>query len=463
MTHLVVFEQYAEDHGPLARTRPVFELRCGSMSLGERLVRRYGPERVFHQVRPPLALVHRHVLDERGQVAVVNDLAAALSDGVLLVDGAALATPSASLPDPGGPDEMALIPEVVDHRADAQGRLTPVYREGGRLLYLRLGRATAAELLGRAGPDLSRLLEEARRTPAVGVRWLEEGQVPVATYPWLLLERNAEALAWDYGDYRDRPRPQAALDPSVVFLSHGRRLPGAGLGAGRGGAVYLGRNSAVGAFVVFDTGAGPILAEEGVTVQSHCHLQGPAWIGRGCTLWAFTDLKEGCSLGPSCRVCGQLEEVIFQGYMHKFHVGFVGHSYLGEGVNLGDQTVTSNLRNDRAAVPVQLGPQTQRQINTGRRYLGSLIGDGVSTGTNTNLTTGAVVEPLSSIVSAAATPKYISGLLHAGRHLPWPFPAAYGAMRILVEERLGRPLPAGHEALFRHVYAGLRASRRALS
>jgi len=179
-------------------------------------------------------------------------------------------------------------------------------------------------------------------------------------------------------------------------------------------------------------------------------------------VWAFADVKEGCSLGPWSRVCGQLEEVIFQGYVHKFHVGFVGHTYLGEGVNLGAQTVTSNLKNDRTPVEVHLGPDISRRINTGRLFAGSLVGDGVATGTNTNLTTGAVVEPLSNVVSTSATPKYVNGFLYNGRHLPSPFGTAYGALRILMEQRLQRKLPAGHEALYRHVYDAMKGTRRQL-
>jgi len=207
---------------------------------------------------------------------------------------------------------------------------------------------------------------------------------------------------------------------------------------------------------------GPIIVEDDVNIESHCNVRGPSYVGSNSTLCAFADVKEGCALGPWSRVCGQIEEVIFQGYMHKFHVGFVGHSYLGEGVNLGDQTVTSNLKNDRTPVEVHLAPDPGRHINTGRLYCGSLIGDGAATGTNTNLTTGAVVEPMSTVVSSAASPKYVNGFLWNGRHLPWPFSKAYGALRILMEERLHRKLPEGHRELFRHVYDAMRSTRRKL-
>jgi len=298
----------------------------------------------------------------------------------------------------------------------------------------------------------------------VGLRGLSPDELPVMTYPWQLVARNAEMIAEDFLAAGGTGLASGAIvDPGTVWLRDGRRLaaPGSGPGAGSDVApVRVGTGSTVGAFVSFDLSAGPVLVGRNVTIESHCHLKGPASIGDGSTLWAFTDLKEGCSLGPRCRVCGQLEEVICQGYMHKFHVGFLGHSYVGEGVNLGDQTVTSNLKNDRTPVDVHLGPQAKRHVSTGSLYAGALLGDGATTGTNTNLTTGAVVEPLSSVVSAQATPKYVNGLLVNGRHLPWPFAPAYKALQILLSQRLGRRLPDGHEELYRHVYEQLRQDRR---
>lgn len=462
MPNLVIFEQHVEDHGPIARTRAVFELRCGAMSLGERLSRYYDDTPVHHLIRGYLAGVHRQVLAERGRSIGVNTLEDAFNDDLLIIDGATLATRGSRLPDLQGPDEIGFIREVVNHRREGDSRLAAVHREGGRLLYLRLCKKTARDLVSKGGFDLGEIMDEVWRTPSIAKRQLEDEELLVMTYPWVLIEHNSEAIIEDFELYRERDSGEALVDPSTAFLNHGRRVPSAVGNPGSDASVYIGRGAAVGAFVSFDVSEGPIVVEDDVTIESHCNIKGPSYVGSHSTLWAFADVKEGCSLGPWSRVCGQIEEVIFQGYMHKFHVGFVGHSYLGEGVNVGDQTVTSNLKNDRTPVEVHLAPDPGRHINTGRLYAGSLIGDGAATGTNTNLTTGAVVEPMSTVVSSAASPKYINGFLWNGRHLPWPFGNAYGAFRILMEERLHRKLPEGHEELFRHVYDAMKGTRRRL-
>ncbi len=460
MAHLLLYEQFVHEHGPLTRTRPVFELRCGTQSLGDRLAQAYAGAQLYHQVRGQMAAVHARELAARGRGDRVNEPASALDGDVLLLDGAVLARDAAALPALEGPDEVGVVRDVVNYRPAGDGASEPVHRDAGRVVYLRLCRRTAAALVEQVGPDPDRLLAAALRVPGINRRDLGAEELPVMTYPWQLIENNGHAIEADFGRMSGGGiAADAWVDPGVVWLRDGRRLPGPGAGTD-GAPVRIGAGTVVGPFVSFDVSAGPVIVGRDVIIESHCHIKGPAYIGDGCTLWAFTDLKENCSLGPRCRVCGQVEEVIFQGYMHKFHVGFVGHSYLGEGVNVGDQTVTSNLKNDRTPVDVHWGPAADQQVNTGRLYAGALIGDGVATGTNTNLTTGAVVEPLSTIVSAAATPKYINGLLSNGRHLPWPFAGAYNAFRILVSERLGRRLPDGHEALFRHVYAEMQATRR---
>ena len=460
MARLILFEQHVEDHGPLARTRPVFELRCGSLSLGDRITAHYEGVIVHHQARDYLAAVHEQMLAERGVEARVNAASEALDDDVLFVDGALLATGDAAMPALRGPDELGLIREVANCHADDNGDLVPEYRQ--RRVYLRLGRDRAQALLSRVGANVGAILDAASVDPSIVKRQLDDGEVRVMTHPWHLIEHNGAAVTEDFERYRRTASNPAAVDPSTAYLQHGRRVQDGGGPPGADVPVFLGAATTVGAFVSFDVSEGPIIVGDDVTIESHCHFKGPAFVGNGSTVWAFADVKENCSLGPRSRVCGQIEEVVFHGYMHKFHVGFVGHSYLGEGVNVGDQTVTSNLKNDRTPVVVHLSPDPRRHINTGSLYCGSLIGDGAATGTNTNLTTGAVVEPLSSVVSAGATPKYVNGFLYNGRHLPSPFTTSYGAYRILVEERLGRPLPAGNEALFRRVYDSMKATRRRL-
>ncbi len=96
----------------------------------------------------------------------------------------------------------------------------------------------------------------------------------------------------------------------------------------------------------------------------------------------------GGSYGPMCKIGGEAEANIVQGYSNKYHDGFLGHSYLGEWVNLAAGTQTSDLRNDYGPIRVSVAG---RRISTGRTKIGSYIGDHSKTGLAALLNTGSVI------------------------------------------------------------------------
>src|SRR5439155_18383601 len=132
---------------------------------------------------------------------------------------------------------------------------------------------------------------------------------------------------------------------------------------------------------------GPILIQENATVEPLAYVEGPAVIGERTLVKVGAKIRGGSSIGPVCKVGGEVEASIFQGYANKQHDGFVGHSYVGEWVNLGANTVTSDLKNTYGNVSV---PLHGTPIDTGMRFVGTIIGDHSKTGICTALTTGTV-------------------------------------------------------------------------
>ena len=114
----------------------------------------------------------------------------------------------------------------------------------------------------------------------------------------------------------------------------------------------------------------------------------------------------GNSIGPVCRVGGEVEESIIQGFSNKYHAGFLGHAYVGEWVNLGALTTNSDLKNDYSNVSVML--DGKRSIDTGSTKVGSLIGDHTKTSIGTLLNTGSYVGAMAIIMAAGKPlPKFI--------------------------------------------------------
>ena len=85
-------------------------------------------------------------------------------------------------------------------------------------------------------------------------------------------------------------------------------------------------------------------------------IEGPCYVGKKSILLG-AKCREGMSIGPMCRVGGEVEESIIQGYSNKYHDGFLGHAYVGEWVNLGALTTNSDLKNDYSSVSVTLDGQ----------------------------------------------------------------------------------------------------------
>jgi UDP-N-acetylglucosamine diphosphorylase/glucosamine-1-phosphate N-acetyltransferase len=101
-----------------------------------------------------------------------------------------------------------------------------------------------------------------------------------------------------------------------------------------------------------------------------------------------TRLLDGVSLGPVCKVGGEVDASIVQGWSNKQHDGFLGHSYVGCWVNLGAATDTSDLKNDYGLVRLTIAGEVR---DTGSRHVGSLIGDHAKTAIHTRLNTGTVI------------------------------------------------------------------------
>jgi len=169
--------------------------------------------------------------------------------------------------------------------------------------------------------------------------------------------------------------------------------------------ILVSETAQIDAGVTLDARTGPILIGENVHIQSHTRVEGPAAICNGVLLCGGK-IRGGTTIGPHCRVGGEIEQSIFQAYSNKYHDGFIGHAYIGEWVNLGAGTTNSDLKNNYGNVRVEfpLG-----MVETGLNKVGCFLGDHVKTGIGTLLNTGTVV--------GFATNVFGGGMPHQ-KHIP---------------------------------------------
>jgi UDP-N-acetylglucosamine diphosphorylase/glucosamine-1-phosphate N-acetyltransferase len=178
-----------------------------------------------------------------------------------------------------------------------------------------------------------------------------------------------------------------------------RRLVGDGAGAVPDGVTVLGDDGlrlgedvTIEPGVVIDCSAGPVWLEDGVTVRAFTRLAGPARIGPGSTLLGGT--FDSVTIGPRCKVRGELEASVILGYSNKAHDGFIGHAVIGRWVNLGALTTNSDLKNNYGTVRIATATG---EVDTQSMKVGCFIGDHVKTAIGTMINTGTVVGPGSNI------------------------------------------------------------------
>jgi UDP-N-acetylglucosamine diphosphorylase/glucosamine-1-phosphate N-acetyltransferase len=333
---------------PLTDTRPAFDLRCGAYTLLQRQLHAFGAEQGLAFVRPELTDLCRLEHPE----LTVNSLSGRQEDKVLFVNA-------------------RWLPPAYSLRAPKSGEVGLC---DGQVAYACLPASEANHLNGR---NLLGQLEEWARKPSArpcGGRMI--------AYPWNLIEHHAEALEQDHLYWgRQREATEAAGTPIV----------------GSPERCLIHPSARVEPMVLIDTTRGPVLIDADAVVQAFSRLEGPCYIGpRTQVLGAKV---RGSSLGPECRVGGEVEASIIQGYSNKAHEGFLGHSYLGEWVNLGAGTQVSDLRTDYANVRIKLGSES---IDTGLLKVGAFVGDHTRTSIDALVNTGSVFGPFVQLLTSGS-------------------------------------------------------------
>ena len=141
---------------------------------------------------------------------------------------------------------------------------------------------------------------------------------------------------------------------------------------------------------IFNTSNGPIYIGKNAVVMENTVLKGPLSINEGATIKVGAKIYGDTTIGPYCKVGGEVSNTVFLEYSNKGHDGFLGNSYIGAWCNLGADTNSSNLKNNYA--PVKLWDyDSGRFKDTGLQFCGLIMGDHSKCGINTMFNTGTVI------------------------------------------------------------------------
>ena len=154
--------------------------------------------------------------------------------------------------------------------------------------------------------------------------------------------------------------------------------------------------------VVLDASVGAIRVEEDAVVRPNAVLCGPCWVGKGSTIIDGALIKPNTSIGPCCKVGGEVGGTVFQGYSNKSHAGHLGDSVIGEWVNFGADTTNSNLLNTYGEIIVT--DLEGNRHKTGRQFVGCFVGDHTKFAICTRIMTGAFIGTGAMIASSKPAP-----------------------------------------------------------
>lgn len=180
-------------------------------------------------------------------------------------------------------------------------------------------------------------------------------------------------------------------NPENVFIEEGLKIKAAILNA-EDGPIYIGSN---------------------VEIQEGAMIRGPFSIGRNSIISMGGKIRPNTSIGPFCKVGGEVSNSIIFGYSNKGHEGYLGNSIIGEWCNLGADTNTSNMKNNYAEVRIWNYLKEDFQPS-GKQFCGTIMGDHVKTGINTMLNTGTVVGVGANIFGGGFPPKFIPSFSWGG-------------------------------------------------
>jgi UDP-N-acetylglucosamine diphosphorylase/glucosamine-1-phosphate N-acetyltransferase len=227
-----------------------------------------------------------------------------------------------------------------------------------------------------------------------------EHDITLIDKPWKIFKENAAQIKADFGMLTAGRKSAPITDPYTrtykaedIFLEEGVDLKAATLNA-ESGPIYLGKNSVV---------------QEGAVVRGSFSL------GEGAMLNMGAKVRGDTTIGPFCKVGGEISNSVIFAYSNKAHDGFLGNSVLGEWCNLGADTNSSNMKNTYDTTKLWNHAE-EKYEKTGLTFCGLMMGDHGKSGINTMFNTATVVDPFSTVFGEGYPRTYIPAFSWGGAH-----------------------------------------------
>ena len=256
--------------------------------------------------------------------------------------------------------------------------------------------------------------------------FLENGKEIKADYNWIL--NNSKSIGCHESN---------TVFGEDLFIGNGAVLRGCTINCEEG-PVYIGENAQVMEGSVI---RGPFALLDHSIVKMGAKIYGPS------------------TVGPHCKVGGEIGNSVIQGFSNKAHDGYLGNSVIGEWCNLGADTNTSNLKNNYSNVK-NWDYSTESMEDTGTQYCGLIMGDHSKCGINTMFNTGTVVGISANIYGGGFPSKFIPSYSWGGSDgfVDYELKRAIELAEVVMKRR-GIELSSMDEEILKHVFQSTKVYR----
>lgn len=407
---------FYEDEGdrlfaPLTLTRPVDDLRVGIFTIREKWQRHLGIDRSARVARNPLMYLfdNKFTCTDDGE----NARAAEDNSQVLWIN-------ARWLPDA---EAAGAVRELKENH---------YLLRKGKIVALRLG------LDDSRGYYNDRIRSFTPVDLPDGMQAVKTGTGTLLDYLWDLFLKNDAEIRNDVALIRSLKSLPAPDWPGVV-LSHPENIcaePGARVDPG----------------AIIDASGGPVYLGPDSHVMSGAVIQGSSALGGQSVLKMGTRVYSGTTIGPVCKVGGEVQNVIMHSHSNKAHDGYLGNSLIGEWCNLGAFTTTSNLKNNYKPIKI---PEwsTGHVYKSSLQFFGTVMGDHGKTAINTTLSAGTLCGVFCNLFTYGFPPKHVPSFSWVSPHetVPYQFEKAMETAEIMMSRR-NVPLSRDYLMMMKFIY-----------
>lgn len=267
------------------------------------------------------------------------------------------------------------------------------------------------------------------------IYWKEQHPIELKNR-WDIFQLNDEVLVADYF-LLTAGRESQPISPSntiigetdFIFIEKGARVEGAFLNT-QSGPIYIASDAEI---------------MEGSMIRGPFALCEHAGVKMGAKIYGAT------TIGPHCKVGGEISNCVFQAYSNKGHDGFLGNSVVGEWCNFGADSNTSNLKNNYSLVR-SWSFEDGREVETGLQFMGIFMGDHSKCGINTMFNTATVVGVSCNVFGGGFPKKFIPSFTWGAvtDSTVFDLDKAIEAANAMMNRR-GLEMTADDKAIFKHL------------